>query len=89
MDIMKTNMEEKADGLKTGTFEFLPDNLIYTDDLSSSTIKWSDFEGYKVVKSNLLMIINQKEGNILVVGEKEVGPEKFNMAVDFVKQHVK
>ncbi len=82
-------MEEKAGGLKTGTFEFLPDNLIYTDDLSSSTINWTDFEGYKVVKSNLLMIVNQKDGNILVVGEKEVGTEKFNMAVDFVKQHVK
>lgn len=38
MDIMKTNMEEKAGRLKTGTFEFLPENLIYTDDLSSLTI---------------------------------------------------
>lgn len=82
-------MEEKAGRLKTGTFEFLPENLIYTDDLSSLTINQTDFEGYKVVKSNLLMIVNQKDGNILVVGEKEVGTEKFNMAVDFVKQHVK
>lgn len=89
MDIMKKNVTEKADGLKTGTFEFLPDKLIYTDDLSSSTISWPDFEGYKVVKSNLLMIVNQKDGNIQVIGEKEVGIEKFNLAVDFVKQHVK
>lgn len=89
MDVMQKNMFEKADGLKTGTFEFLPDKLRYTDDLTSSSISWTDFEGYKVVKSNLLMIVNQKKGNILIIGEKEIGTNNFKKVISFVEQRFK
>lgn len=76
-------------GLKTGVFEFLPDSLVYKDDSNLSTINWTDFKGYKVVKSNLLLIVNQKNIDMLVIGEEEIGVEKFKETLAFVKQHIK
>ncbi|MET1260539.1 hypothetical protein ABV409_14430 [Flagellimonas sp. DF-77] len=79
------NLESNKGTITKGVFEFLDNALRYSDDLTESIIPWSDFQGFRIVKGNALLIVDQRKGNILVFGEKEVGQEPFRKAVALLK----
>ncbi|WP_420399775.1 hypothetical protein [Flagellimonas sp.] len=88
LGVIHQELDSKREILKKGIFEFRPNSLFYKDELSESNTPWSEFEGFKVIERNVLMIVNQKEGKILVIGEKEVGNKDFNTIVGFLESKI-
>lgn len=72
-----------------GIFEFNDTDLTFIDENSTTVTKWEDFQQYKVVKSNLLMMRKKELGDILVVGKSEVKEGEFEKIVSFVKGKMK
>jgi hypothetical protein len=72
-----------------GIFEFRADSLKFYDNNISRDIKWIDFKGFKLIKSNLLLILEPDKGDIMIIGESEVGIDNFKKIVEFVKHKLK
>ncbi len=85
---LKEHMIKENNMPKYGTLEFKKECLVFTDDYNETTTNWKDFQEYKVVKSNLLMMRNKEKGDILVLGESEIGRLEFKKVVAFVKTKI-
>lgn len=72
-----------------GVFEFKEDFVIFTDNFSQTETKWENFQEYKIVKSSLLLMRDSEQGDIMVIGESEIGKEEFQKVITFVKRKIK
>lgn len=89
LKITKEKLSENESDLGNGIFEFTKNSLKYIDKLQTRDIKWSEFKSYKIVESNLFLILEQEEGDIMAIGENEIGNENFEKVIDFVKTKLK
>ncbi|CAL2092820.1 hypothetical protein [Tenacibaculum sp. 190524A05c] len=72
----------------TGIFEFNDDTIIYIYNDTKTETDWKDFKKFKIIDSNLLLVLNQEEANIMAIGENEIGKENFSKLIDFVKSKI-
>lgn len=86
---LKTYLEEENKIPEYGVFEFKEDFLIFTDNFSQTETKWENFQEYKIVKSSLLLMRNSEQGDIMVIGESEIGKLEFQKVITFVKRKIK
>lgn len=89
MSRIKAYIAEENKIPKYGVFEFKEDCLVFLDDFSETTTDWGDFQEYKIVKSNLLMMRNKEQGDIMVIGKSEIGESEFKKVISFVKRKIK
>lgn len=88
-DKIKAKVAEVESDFGNGIFEFKEDSVKYLDKNITRDIKWTEFRGYKVMESNLLMILEPDKGDIMIIGENEVGSQNFTRIVEFVKTKLK
>ncbi|MFD1014642.1 hypothetical protein [Winogradskyella rapida] len=86
---IKEKVVEVESNYGNGIFEFKDDSIEYADKNITRDIKWTEFKGFKVMKSNLLMILEPDKGDIMIIGENEVGSQNFQRIVEFVKHKLK
>jgi len=72
-----------------GVFDFNDDYVIYMDEIMCSKTKWSEFEDYKLVKSNLFLIRKKVDGDMLVLGKNEIGEMNFIKLIELTKSKIK
>lgn len=80
---------ENDSNFGNGIFEFTDNSLRYTDKLHTRDIQWTEFKKYKVIDSNLFLILEREKGDIMAIGEQEIGTDNFNKVVDFIKTKIK
>ncbi|MEW7292859.1 hypothetical protein [Aquimarina sp. 2304DJ70-9] len=73
----------------TGIFELNDHCLRYSNDYLCNWTNWEDFQKYKIVKSNLLLIQKENYGEVFVIGKSEVGEEDFQNILNFVHEKIK
>jgi len=88
LKISKKKLSECESDFRSASFEFTKNSLKYIDKLRAVDIKWSAFKNYKIVASNLFLILEQEKGEILAIGQKEIGNEDFEKVIAFVKTKV-
>lgn len=89
LKLTKESLLKNESEFGNGVFEFTSQSLKYSTKSEIRDINWNEFEGFKIVKSNLLLILNQKNGEIVAIGKKEIGNEYFKKIVDFIKLKLK
>ncbi|WP_397362282.1 hypothetical protein [Olleya sp. R77988] len=89
LEITKEKLSENQSDFGNGIFEFNENSLKYIDKLQTRDIKWNEIKNFKVVESNLFLIIEQEKGDIMVIGEEEIGNESFGKVLEFVKTKLK
>jgi hypothetical protein len=89
MSRLKAHMNKENKIPKHGVFEFKEDSLVFSDDYSETITEWRNFQEYKIVKSNLLLMRNKEQGDIMVIGESEIGKLEFQKVISFVKRKFK
>ncbi|WP_138434635.1 hypothetical protein [Winogradskyella algicola] len=89
MSRIKALIDKENEIPKYGIFEFNKDCLVFTDDFSETKTEWNDFQEYKIVKSNLLLMRNKEQGDIVVIGKSEIGEIEFKNVISFVKEKIK
>ena len=89
MTRLKEYLEEENKIPEYGVFELKEDCLIFIDNFSTTETKWEDFQEYKIVKSSLLLMRNSEQGDIMVIGESEIGELDFQKVTTFVKRKIK
>ena len=85
----KEKVTEMESNFGNGIFEFKEESIKYVDKNTKRDIKWTDFKGFKVKESNLLMILEPDKGDIMIIGKNEVGGENFEKIIEFVKTKLK
>ena len=86
---IKEKVAEVESDFGNGIFEFKDDSIGYADKNITRDIKWTEFKGYKVIESNLIMPLEPEKGDIMIIGESEIGNVNFQKIVDFVKTKLK
>lgn len=86
---VKEKVAEVESDFGNGIFEFKEHSIKYIDKNITRDVKWNEFKGFKVVKSNLLLILEPDNGDIMIIGENEIGSENFKKTVEFVKTKLK
>ena len=89
LTIIEEKLSETSISLENGIIEFNEVYLTYIDKTQSRQLNWAEFDGYKIIKSNLLLVLDQKKGDIMVIGEDEIGSENFKKIIEFVKTKLK
>ena len=89
LKITKEKLSENQSDFGNGIFEFSENSLKYIDKLQTRNIKWNEFKNFKVVRSNLFLILEQEKGDIVAIGKDEIGHESFERVIDFVKTKLK
>ncbi|MGB5982429.1 MAG: hypothetical protein WBG46_09805 [Nonlabens sp.] len=72
-----------------GIFEFNEDALIISTNFTRSETNWKTFKDYKIVKSNLLLIRNAEQGDILAIAASEIGEKELEKVIAFVKNKIR
>lgn len=86
---IKEKVSEVESDHGNGIFEFKNESLKYVDKHITRDIKWSEFKGFKIKDSNLIMFLEPEKGDILVIGENEIGSENYKWIIAFVKTKLK
>jgi hypothetical protein len=86
---IKEKVAEVESDFGNGIFEFKDESIKYVDKNITRDIKWTEFKGFKVMDSNLIMPLESEKGDIMIIGENEVGNEDFKKIVEFVKTKLK
>ncbi|MGB3607170.1 hypothetical protein [Psychroserpens sp.] len=89
LKLTKEKLSESESDFGNGIFEFTENSLKYIDKLQTRDIEWTEFKDFKIVESNLLLILDQEKGDIMAIGENEIGIENFVKIIDFVKTKLK
>lgn len=89
LETIEKEINGQIDNLGNGVFEFTPDFVIFQDKTYSRKLKWIDFKSYKLISNNLLLIINEKESDIMALGLKEIGKENFTKVIKLVRSKIK
>lgn len=89
MTRLKEYFKEKNKIPEYGIFEFKEDFLVFTDDFSQTSTKWENFQEFRIVKSSLLLMRDSEQGDIMVIGESEIGKLEFQKVTSFVKRKIK
>ena len=87
--ITKKKLFENKSDFGKGIFEFTENSLKYIDNIETRDIKWNEFESYKIIKSNLFLILEQEKGEIMAIGKNEIGSENFEKVIIFIKTKLK
>ena len=77
LEKVKENITKDVSNFGNGIFEFKEDSIKYVDKNITRDINWSEFKGFKIMNSNLLLILEPDQGDIMVIGESEVGSHNF------------
>lgn len=86
LKIAKKELSKNQSDYRNGIFEFTEDTLRYNDTLKTIDSTWNEFESFKIVSANLLLILDEKKGEIIVIGENEVGNKNFEKIIKFVER---
>ncbi|WP_040282910.1 hypothetical protein, partial [Psychroserpens damuponensis] len=89
LEKIKEKVAEVQSDFGNGIFEFKDESIKYIDKNITREIKWTEFKGFKIKDSNLLMLLEPEKGDILIIGESEIGSEGFKKIVDLVKTKLK
>ena len=89
LEITKQKLIENKGVIKEGIFNITKDYLNYSDVKSNRKIKWSEFNGYKITKDNLLLFIEPLDGDIMVISKSEIGKNQFKQLIELTKQNLK
>ena len=89
LKITQEKLSENQSDFGNGIFEFNESSLKYIDKLQTRDIKWNEFKNFKIVESNLFLILDQEKGDIMAIGEDEIGKESFEKMIEFVKIKLK
>ena len=86
---VKEKVSEVESDFGNAIFEFNENSIKYIDKFTTREIEWTEFKNYKIVESNLLLILEQDKGDIMAIGKNEVGNLSFDKIIDFVKSKLK
>ncbi|QNK78197.1 hypothetical protein H7F37_03700 [Winogradskyella sp. PAMC22761] len=86
---IKEKVAEVESDFGNGIFEFKDESIKYVDKNITRDIKWTEFKGFKIKESNLLMLLEPEKGDIMIIGENEIGSENFKKIVELVKTKLK
>ncbi|MDN3494285.1 hypothetical protein [Winogradskyella bathintestinalis] len=86
---IKEKVAEVESDFGNGIFEFKDESIKYIDKNITRDIKWTEFKGFKIKDANLLMLLEPEKGDIMIIGENEIGSESFKKIVELVKTKLK
>ncbi len=89
LEITKEKLFENKSDFGNGVFEFTEYSLKYIDKLETKEIKWNEFESYKIIESNLFLILDEEKGEIMAIGKNEIGSKNFEKVITFIKTKLK
>lgn len=69
-------------------WEFNDDHFIYKDYKYEAKIKWEAFISSRIIEMNLFLDLNVGNNSSYVLGETEIGIEKFLQVSEFVKNKI-
>jgi hypothetical protein len=75
---------KRESGGDSTIWQFEQDHFGYKDMYYDVRIKWEAFNGYKIEKRNLFLMLGESVDQSYIIGEVEIGPQAFAELDTFV-----
>lgn len=86
LELVKSEIDGQKSANQDSIWEFKEDYFRYKYYKYDAKFKWNAFKGYRIIEKNLFLDLEVGNNSSYILGESEVGKEKFEEIIEFVKK---
>ncbi|WP_375325047.1 hypothetical protein [Flagellimonas sp. GZD32] len=89
LELIKSEIDGQKSSNQDSIWEFNEEYFRYKYYKYDAKIKWNAFKSYRIIDKNLFLDLEVGNNSSYILGESEVGKEKFEEIIEFVKMKIK
>jgi len=87
-ELIKSEIEGQKAAGQNSLWEFNDDHFRYKYYKYDAKIKWNAFKSYRIIDKNIFLDLEVGNNSSYILGEIEVGKDRFEEIIEFVKKKV-